>query len=131
MFGLLGIVAFVGTLCQIVKEESQPVIPAENLAHKELMHKDQMSGISSREFSRNLANGKYKLTKTYPEPHRDERGRIIIENYKLYREDIDKHGISKAHEWKMQGKYNLTPEELEKQKEEFAKEWEYLYSLRK
>ena len=131
MFGLLGIASIICSACQAIKEASEPVIPAENLANKELIHKDQMSGISSREFSRNLANGKYKLTKTYPEPHRDESGRIIIENYKLYREDIDKYGIAKAHEWKMQGKYNLAPEDLEKQKEEFAKELEYLYSLRK
>ena len=107
MFGILGIVAIIGTVYQIIREESQPVIPAENLANKELMHKDQMSGISSIEFSRNLSNGKYKLAKTYPEPHRDKHGKIIIENYKLYREDIDKYGITKAHEWKMQGKYNL------------------------
>ena len=131
MFGLLGIAAIICSACQAIKEASEPVIPAENLANKELIHKDQMSGISSREFSRNLANGKYKLTKTYPEPHRDERDRIIIENYKLYREDIDKYGIAKAHEWKMQGKYNLTPEELKKEEERIEADFERLYNLLK
>ena len=71
------------------------------------------------------------MTKTYPEPHRDERGRIIIDNYKLYREDIDKHGIAKAHEWKMQGKYNLPPEEVKKIEEEVIESLRRIYELRK
>ena len=131
MFGILGIASLIGTVCEMIKEASQPEIPAENWANKELIHKDMISGISDREFSRNLANGKYKMTKTYPEPHRDERGRIIIDNYKLYREDIDKYGISKVHEWKMQGKYNLTPEEVEKEKERVRAELESIYNLLK
>lgn len=131
MFGILGIIHIFATACEMIKEASEPVIPAENWANKELIHKDMISGISDREFSRNLANGKYKMTKTYPEPHRDERGRIIIDNYKLYREDIDKHGIAKAHEWKMQGKYNLTPEEVKKEEERVKADFERLYNLLK
>ena len=85
-----------------------------------------MNGISEKEFARNLANGKYKLTETYPEPHRMEDGRIIIE---LYKEDCNKYGVPQAHKWMRQGKYNLTSEELKKQKEKFDKDMEYLYSL--
>lgn len=129
MFDGLLIASFIGTCIQAVKEAWQPVIPAENWANKELIHKDRMNNISEKEFSRNLANGKYKVTETYPEPHRMEDGRIIIENCKLYNEDVRKYGAYQAHEWMRQGKYNLTPEELEKEHERFNKEMEYLYSL--
>ena len=125
----LFIASLIGTVCQVVKEARQPTIPAENWANKELIHKDRMNGISEKEFARSLANGKYKLTETYPEPHRMEDGRIIIENYELYKEDCKKYGVPQAHKWMRQGKYNLTPEELKKQKEKFDKDMEYLYSL--
>lgn len=114
---------------QMIKEACEPTIPAENWANKELIHKDRMSGISEKEFSKNLANGKYKLTTTHPEPHRDKDGKIIIENNLLYKEDVKKHGAYQALQWAKQGKYNLTPEELEKEHERIEKEFEYLYSL--
>lgn len=125
----LFIASLIGTVAQMFKEARQPVIPAENWANKELIHNDRMNGISEKEFLRNLANGKYKLTETYPEPHRMEDGRIIIENYKLYREDVRKYGVPQAHKWMRQGKYNLTPEELEKERERFKREMEHLYGL--
>ncbi len=129
MLDLLFFACLVGTGIQLIKEACEPTIPAENWANKELIHKDRMDGISEKEFSRNLANGKYKMTETYPEPHRMEDGRIIIENYKLYREDVRKYGVPQAHKWMRQGKYNLTPEELKKEEERFKEEMEYLYSL--
>ena len=125
----LFIASLIGTAVQMFKEACQPTIPAENWANKELIHKDRMAGISEKEFARNLANGKYKVTETYPEPHRMEDGRIIIENYELYKEDCRKYGVPQAHKWMRQGKYNLTPEELKKQKEKFDKDMERLYSL--
>ena len=125
----LFIASLIGTCYQAIKEACQPTIPAENWANKELIHQDRMAGISEKEFTRNLANGKYKVTETYPEPHRMEDGRIIIENYELYKEDCRKYGVPQAHKWMRQGKYNLTPEELKKQKEKFDKDMERLYSL--
>ena len=125
----LFIASLIGSFCQLIKEARAPTIPAENWANKELIHKDRMDGISEKEFSKNLVNGKYKVTETYPEPHRMEDGRIIIENYQLYKEDCKKYGVPQAHKWMRQGKYNLTPEELKKQEEEFNKKMEYLYSL--
>lgn len=130
MFGGLFIVSLIITIVQIIKETCEPIIPAENWANKDLIHEDTMKGISEKEFSKNLANGKYKLTEKYPEPHRMEDGRIIIENCKLYKEDVRKYGAYQAHKWVRQGKYNLTPEELKKQEEEFKKKMEYLYSLK-
>lgn len=125
----LFIASLIGTCYQAIKEACAPTIPASHWANKELIYKDRMAGISEKEFSKNLANGKYKLTETYPEPHRMEDGRIIIENCKLYNEDVKKYGVVQAHKWMRQGKYNLTPEELKKQEEEFKKKMEYLYSL--
>ena len=126
---LLRLLSMFGTAKRIVDETIAPTIPAENWANKELIRQDRMKGISEKEFSRNLANGKYRLTETYPEPHRDERGRIIIENYDLYREDVRKYGLPKAHEWMRQGKYNLSDEELAKQKKRFEEDMERLYKL--
>lgn len=126
----LFIASLIGTCYQAIKEACTPTIPAENWANKELIHKDRMAGISEKDFSKNLANGKYKLTETYPEPHRDPKnGKIIIENTLLYEEDVRKYGAYQAHKWVRQGKYNLTPEELKKEEERIRKKFEYLYSL--
>lgn len=126
----LFIVSLIATCHQIVKEKLEPTIPAENWSNKELYHKDLMDGISVEQRMENLKNGKYNLTETYPEPHRDAKtGKIIIENSQLYNEDVKNYGAYQAHEWMKQGKYNLTPEELEKERERIKKHFEYLYSL--
>lgn len=129
MFDLLFITSIIGTCVQAIKESCTPVIPAENWANKELYHKDLMNGVSVKERMKNLENGKYKLTEAYPEPHRDTDGKIIIENCKLYDEDVKKYGAVQAQKWVKQGRYNLTPEELEKERERIRKKIEYLYSL--
>lgn len=126
--GLL-IVSLIGTCAQAIKEACEPTIPAENWKNKELINEDRMSGISEKEFSKNLANGKYKLVENYPEPHRDKDGKIIIENCKLYNEDVKNYGSYQAQKWVQQGKYNLNAEELEKERERIKKEYERLYSL--
>lgn len=125
----LFIVSLVGTAVQAFKEAFEPTIPAENWANKELIHKDRMNGISEKEFSRNLANGKYKITETYPEPHRTKDGKIIIENCTLYREDVRKYGAYQAQKWAKRGKYNLTPEELKKEQEKYKADMERIYRL--
>ena len=82
------------------------------------------STINTNNTNQNIA------TETYPEPHRDPKtGKIIIENYKLYNDDVKNYGASQAQKWVKQGKYNLTPEELEEQHKEFEKKWEHLYSI--
>ena len=132
MLNGLFILSLFGTVARIIKEANAPIIPAENWANEELIHKDRMSGISEKQFSKNLANGKYKLKTVYPEPHRDPKtGKIIIENSLLYQEDVKKYGAVQAQMWVRQGKYNLTPEELKKEEERIQKKMEYLYSLLK
>ena len=117
---------------ETIKEKIHPTIPAENWANKKLYYEDMANGVSPEQLTKNLANGKYKITEVYPEPHRNpETGKIVIENDKLYKEDVKMYGVSKAREWMYQGKYNLTPDELKKREEEIKEEWDYLYSLLK
>lgn len=130
MFDVLFIISIVGSLVQVVKEANQTVIPAENWANEELYHRDIMNGVPVEQRMKNLENGKYKLTKTYPEPHRDPvSGKIVIENCKLYHEDVSNYGAYQAQQWVKQGKYNLTPEELRKERKRIEKKYEYMYSL--
>ena len=123
---LLGIFSIFSSAKKVIKESFEPTIPAENWANKELYHQDIMNGVSAEQRMKNLKNGKYKLTETYPEPHRDENGKIIIENCKLYKEDLFKYGSVQTMKWIKQGKYNLTPEELEKERERIRKSLGYL-----
>lgn len=126
----LFIASLISALYQGIKEKLEPTIPAENWANKELYHKDIMNGVSAEQRMKNLKNGKYKLTETYPEPHRDSvSGKIIIENCKLYKEDVKNYGAYQAQKWVEQGKYNLTPEELAKERERYKKEMAHLYKL--
>lgn len=129
MFGVFA-VFLICTCYQVIKEVCTPTIPAENWANKELYHQDLMSGMSVEQCMQNVQNGKYKLTEKHPEPHRDSKsGKIIIENYDLYKEDVMNYGAYQAYKWLHQGKYNLTSEEAKKQKEEFKKKMDYLYGL--
>ena len=124
----LFIASIVGSVKQIIKEACQPVIPKENWANKKLYHKDLMDGVSVEQRMKNLENGKYKLTEKYPEPHRDPiDGKIVIENSRLYDEDVEKYGVYQAQQWVKQGKYNLTPEELKKERERIRDELKRLY----
>ena len=65
----------------------------------------------------------------YPEPHRGEDGRIVIENCRLYNADVKEYGAYQVQQWVKQGKYNLTPAELEKAKKEHKEKMERLYKL--
>lgn len=130
MFHLLGIASIISTLAQGIKESCTPTIPAENWANKDLYHKDLMAGVSAEQRMRNVRNGRYRLTEKYPEPHRDPAsGKIIIENCKLYYEDVRNFGAYQAQKWVKQGKYNLSPKELEKERARIKAELDHLYSL--
>lgn len=126
----LFIAAVIETCRQGIKEALQPTIPAENWANNDLYYEDIMNGVSVEQRMNNVKNGKYKLTETYPEPHRDPiDGKVVIENCKLYNEDLCKYGAYQTMQWVNQGKYNLNPEELKKEEERIKKKYEYLYSL--
>ena len=130
MFDLILIASVVFSAVQIAKESFERPVPAENWANKELYHKDMMNGVPIEHRMKNLENGKYKLVQDYPEPHRDSvSGKIIIENCRLYNEDVKKYGAYKAQQFVKQGKYNLSQEELKKERERIKAQYERLYSL--
>jgi hypothetical protein len=88
------------------------------------------NGVSHEQRMKNVENGRYKMVNTHPEPHRDPvSGKIIIENSLLYQEDLKTYNASQVMKWVEQGRYNLTPEELKKERERLKKKYEYLYSL--
>lgn len=124
----LFIVSLIGSCYQAIKESLEPVIPAENWANKELYHQDLMNGVSSEQRMKNVENGKYKLVENYPEPHRNKNGQINIENSQLYYNDVSNYGAYQAHKWAEQGKYNLTPEELEKEQKRIQEKYKKLYT---
>ena len=129
MFDGLFIASLIGSCYQIIKEAFEPTIPSENWANKELYYQDLMSGVSVEQRMKNVKNGKYKLTEAYPEPHKDSDGKIIIENCLLYNEDLKKYGAVQTYKWVRQGKYNLTPEELEEENKRIEEHFKKLYSL--
>ena len=125
----LFIASLISTCYQAIKESLEPTIPAENWANKELYHQDLMNGVSAEQRMKNVKNGKYKLTENYPEPHRDKDGKIIIENSQPYYDDVKNYGAYQAHKWMRQGKYNLSPEELEKEHKRIQEKFKKLYEL--
>jgi hypothetical protein len=114
-----GIFAILYMLFGGIKEKCEPSIPAENWANKELLHQDEMSGMSDKEILKNAYRGRYHIPKevfqAYPVPHREPDGqhRLLIENCELHKADVKQFGSLQAKEWLMQGKYNLNAEELE------------------
>ena len=130
MFDLLFIISIIGTIVQLVKESFAPTIPAENWANKELYRKDIMDGVPVKQRMKNLENGRYKMAETYPKPHRDPKsGKIVIENSRLYYEDVRNYGAYQAQKWVEQGKYNLTPEEMKKEEQRIRDKYKHLYNL--
>lgn len=82
--GLFSVLSLIITIYQIIKEACQPVRHAEY----------QKSEVA------------------YSEPRR-EGNVIIIENYDLYRADLEKYGLFQVRQWAVKGKYNL-PTPLDK-----------------
>lgn len=112
MFDALFGLSIVGTIVELFKESHEKAIPAENWANQDLYYQDIMNGVSPEQRMKNLENGKYKLTETYPEPYRSPKtGKIIIQNSELYYSDCKKYGAYQASKWVQQGKYNLTQKE--------------------
>lgn len=129
MFDGLFIVSILGSCCQAIKEAFEPTIPAEYWGNKELYHQDVMDGVPVEQRMKHLKNGKYKSENIYPEPHRNANGQIAIENCLLYREDLKNYGACQTMKWVRQGKYNLTPAELEKENKRIKTELYRLYGL--
>lgn len=118
---ILGAVAAVLTGKELIQEKCTPVIPAENWQNRELMQKDILNpDCSNKQLIRNLANGKYRKPEQAAEPHRDRAGNIIIDNTVLFWEDVNLHqySIAQIERFKQSGRYNLTAEESQMQREQ-------------
>lgn len=127
----LFIASLISAVGQGIKDAFTPTIPAENWANKELQYQDRMNGMSEKEIIKNAKNGRYIVTKKYPEPHRNEHGQIMIENSQLWHEDLRKYGSVQTMKWAKQGRYNLEGEALKKEQERLEKHFEELMKLKK
>lgn len=121
MFDMLGIIGVLFAGKELIKEKCTPVIPAENWQNRELIQKDILNpDCSNNQFMKNLASGKYRKTEQTVEPHRDAKGNIIIDNTVLFWEDVNSHqySVEQIERFKQSGRYNLTAEESQLQKEQ-------------
>ena len=123
-------IASLVTVCiEKIKRVFEPTILAEQRANKELLDKDIIKGVPYEQIKKNIQNGKYRLPEPqaqtkYPEPHRDSvTGKIIIENCTLYYQDLMNYNGYQVMEWAKQGKYNLTPEELEVERKKYKEKY--------
>lgn len=130
MLNGLFIASLIGAAVQIVKDVCTPTISAEKWANKDLQFQDKMNGMSEKEILKNAEKGRYIVTEKYPEPHRNEYGQIMIENCKLWHEDLYKYGAVQVSKWAEQGKYNLDDDALKQEQERIAKHFDKLLKLK-
>ena len=121
MFDILGIIGILFASKELIQEKCTPVIPADNWQNWKQIQKDILNPeCSNNQFMRNLASGKYRKPKQVTEPHRDKTGNIIIDNTVLFWEDVNSHqySVEQIERFKQSGRYNLTAEESQLQKEQ-------------
>lgn len=121
MFDILGIIGILFAGKELLQEKCTPVIPADNWQNWEEIQKDILNPeCNNNQFMKNLANGKYRKTEQITEPHRDSAGNIIIDNTVLFWEDVNSHqySVEQIERFKQSGRYNLTAEESQLQKEQ-------------
>lgn len=115
-----------------IKRAFEPTVTVEQRANKKLLNQDIIKGVPYKQIQKNIRNGKYKLAepqikKQYPEPHRNPvDGKIVVENCALYYQDLMDYGGYQVMEWAKQGKYNLTPEELQKERAKYKEKYKKL-----
>lgn len=121
MFDILGIIGILFAGKELLQEKCTPVIPADNWQNWKEIQKDILNPeCNNNQFMKNLANGKYRKTEQITEPHRDSAGNIIIDNTVLFWEDVNSHqySVEQIERFKQSGRYNLTAEESQLQKEQ-------------
>lgn len=120
-FNILGVVAAVLTGKELIQEKCTPKIPAENWQNRELIQKDILNpDCTNKQFMKNLASGKYRKPEQAAEPHRDSAGNVIVDNTVLFWKDVNSHqySVEQIERFKQSGKYNLTAEESQMQREQ-------------
>lgn len=121
MFDIFGIIGILFASKELIQEKCTPVIPADNWQNWKEIQKDiQNPKCNNEQFMKNLANGKYRKPEQITEPHRDSAGNIIIDNTVLFWEDVNSHqySITQIERFKQSGRYNLTAEESQMQREQ-------------
>ena len=121
LLNILGAVAAVFTGKELLQEKCTPVIPAENWQNRELIQKDILNpDCTNKQFMKNLASGKYRKPEQAAEPHRDSAGNVIVDNPVLFWKDVNSHqySVEQIERFKQSGKYNLTAEESQMQREQ-------------
>lgn len=106
MFALLSGLAVICFVKEIVKEKAQRTISVECWGNKALIYKDKMNpNISSKEFMKNLADGKYYsstvITERYEQPAKP------IVDKKRYNHDARIYGKEIADDNAKQGLYSF------------------------
>ena len=121
----LFIAALMSNCIDEIKRTFEPTITAEDRANEKQITQDIIKGVPYEQIKKDIRNGKYRLVEPqvkakYPEPHRDPiDGKIRIENCTLYNQDMLKYNGYQVMQWAKQGKYNLSPEELEKEQAKY------------
>lgn len=129
MFDGLFIASLISVCAEGIKRGFEPTITAEQRANEKLLNDDIIKGVPYEKIKKNILNGKYRLPKPqveekHPEPHiNPQTGKIIIENYTLYNQDIMKYNGGQVMKWAKQGKYNLTSEELEIERRKYKEKY--------
>lgn len=121
MIKILTVIVAVLTGKELLQEKCTPVIPADNWQNWKQIQKDiQNPKCNNEQLMKNLAFGKYRKSEQAIEPHRDARGNIIIDNTVLFWEDVNSHqySTSQIEQFKQSGRYNLTAEESQMQREQ-------------
>lgn len=121
MFDILGIIGILFASKELIQEKCTPVIPADNWQNWKQIQKDILNPeCSNNQFMRNLVSGKYRKPEQAIEPHRDNAGNLIVDNTVLFWEDVNSHqySVEQIERFKQSGRYNLTAEESQLQKEQ-------------
>ena len=112
-----------------VKEKLEPKPPENALGNMELFQQDVLDGVSSEQRMQNMMNGKYVQKEVYPEPHRGADGKIIIDDYEAFNRDKERYGALEAYNRARRGAYNLSEEEIEKNRQKIEEKYKKLYKL--
>lgn len=121
MFDILGIIGILFVGKELLQEKCTPVIPADNWQNWKEIQKDiQNPKYNNEQLMKNLVSGKYRKPEQAVKPHRDAKGNIIIDNTVLFWEDVNSHqySVEQIERFKQSGKYNLTAEESQMQREQ-------------
>ncbi len=113
MFDLMLIVASALTVKDAIKEHRENKKVYRPISNYEAYRQDILAGVPHELRMKKAEAGLYEK-EDCTEPHRDPKdGKVVIENSKLYYDDLLNYGSIQTMKWVQQGKYNLTPEERE------------------